>query len=197
MFTGLIEALGTIEKIEEKGNNKTFTIKSPISDELDIDQSVSHNGVCLTVTAVNEGNHRLTAVEETLNRSNLNFLEKGSNVNLERCLLPTQRLDGHIVQGHVDDMGEIKQIEERNGSTLFTIEFDPKHAHLLIEKGSIAVDGVSLTIVSCDKDSFQVTIIPHTSENTLFGNYSIGTRVNLEFDIVGKYLSRYKQLQEE
>lgn len=197
MFTGLIEDIGTVKKIENNGNNKTFTVSSSISDKLEIDQSISHNGVCLTVTATSNGSHKVTAVEETLKRSNLLYLNEGSKVNLERCLLPTQRLDGHIVQGHVDDIGKITEIEDRDGSTLYEIKYDPVLAHLIIEKGSISVDGVSLTIVHCDRDKFQVTIIPHTSKNTLFGRYTVGTRVNLEFDIVGKYISRYRQLDEK
>lgn len=194
MFTGLIETTGIVREITTQGANKTFLIESNISSELTIDQSVSHNGVCLTVTAVKDNIHTVTAINETLIRSTLGDLKEGYEVNIERCLLPTQRLDGHIVQGHVDGMGKIIKIEDADGSLVYTIEIDEKYAHLIIEKGSIAVDGVSLTIVSVGQDFFSVAIIPHTSSVTIFKHYEEGSCVNLEFDIVGKYLSRYKEI---
>ncbi len=194
MFTGLIETTGIVREITTQGANKTFLIESNISSELTVDQSVSHNGVCLTVTAVKGNIHTVTAINETLIRSTLGDLKEGYEVNIERCLLPTQRLDGHIVQGHVDGMGKIIKIEDAAGSMVYTIEIDEKYAHLIIEKGSIAVDGVSLTIVSVGPNFFSVAIIPHTSSVTIFKHYEEGSYVNLEFDIVGKYLSRYKEI---
>ncbi len=194
MFTGLIEAIGLVKFISTEGKNKTFLIQSAISNELAVDQSVSHNGVCLTVTAVQENTHSVTAIEETLHRSTLDNIKVGDTLNLERCILPTQRLDGHIVQGHVDSMGEIIHLADANGSTLISIKIPPRYAPLIIVKGSIAIDGISLTIVSCTQDSFSVAIIPHTLEMTTIGNKKVGDYVNLEYDIIGKYFSRYKEL---
>lgn len=194
MFTGLIETTGTIIKIDSEGSNKTFCVESSISRELSVDQSVSHDGVCLTVIKVTGNQHYVTAIDETLKRSTLDTLRIGDEVNLERCLLPTQRLDGHIVQGHVDCMTTISDIADADGSKVFTFELDSQYAHLIIEKGSIAIDGISLTIVDCGLDFFSVAIIPHTLQVTTMKHYKLGHMVNIEFDIVGKYLSRYKEI---
>lgn len=193
MFTGLIETIGTIREITSQDENKTYLIESDISRKLQIDQSISHNGVCLTVVAVNRENdtHTVTAVHETLSRSNFNQLQVGDIVNIEKSITLTQFLDGHLVQGHVDDMGAIIEKEDCGGSMEFTIQFNQKYAHLIIPKGSITVDGVSLTVVNCGLDIFTVAIIPHTMKNTRFSQYQLYDKVNLEFDVIGKYLNRY------
>lgn len=194
MFTGIIEANGKVENIEVEGSNVHITLSSPISKELKIDQSVSHNGVCLTVTNQVGNKYTVTAIEETLIRSNIGKLNLGDSVNLERAMLQHGRLDGHIVQGHVDATAICKKIKEVDGSWYFTFKFDKKSAHLLVDKGSICVNGVSLTVVSPKKKLFSVAIIPYTYEYTNFKNLKEGDTVNLEFDILGKYIARYAEL---
>ena len=194
MFTGIIEAEGKVENIETEGSNVHFTLSSPISHELKIDQSVSHNGVCLTVTNISEDKYSVTAIEETLVRSNIGKLKIGDAVNLERAMLQHGRLDGHIVQGHVDATAICTEIKEAEGSWYFTFKFDKKNAHLLVDKGSICVNGVSLTLVNPTEDTFSVAIIPYTYEHTNFRDFQVGDTVNLEFDILGKYIARYAEL---
>ena len=194
MFTGIIEGLGTVEKIEKEGSNVHFTISSSISDELKIDQSLSHNGVCLTVVAQETGKHVVTAIEETLTRSNIGDLEVGRTVNLERAMMANARLDGHIVQGHVDTTGKCVEIKEADGSWYFTFQYQPTKEHLLVDKGSICINGVSLTVVAPKNDLFSVAIIPYTYENTTFKDIQIGSTINLEFDIIGKYIAKYSGL---
>lgn len=194
MFTGIIETLGTVRAIEKDQSNVHFTIESPISGELKIDQSVSHNGACLTVVALGEGWHRVTAVEETLRRTNLGFWETGTPVNLERCLPMGGRLDGHMVQGHVDTVATCVEVLETGGSWRFTFRYMPTPDHLLVDKGSVCINGVSLTVVEPHDDLFSVAIIPYTWEHTNFKNLRAGDAVNVEFDIIGKYISRYLAL---
>ncbi|MCA6074957.1 riboflavin synthase [Fulvivirga sedimenti] len=190
MFTGIIEATGTVKAIETSGSNRHFDIESPISSELKVDQSVSHNGVCLTVTAVGENNHRVTAVEETLRKSSLGHLKPGAAVNLERCMKSDGRFDGHIVQGHVDSVGEVTRREERDGSWLFTFRFPAEFSKFMVEKGSVTINGISLTCFNVGRTEFTVTIIPYTYEHTTMKNLNPGDLVNLEFDVVGKYVQR-------
>jgi len=195
MFTGIIETLGKVEKLEKDGGNLHITVASEITSELKIDQSVSHNGVCLTVVAIDGNNYTTTAIEETLNKTNLGDLKAGDIVNLERAMLLGARLDGHIVQGHVDQTAVCESITEKDGSWIYTFAYDHKHNNVTIEKGSITVDGVSLTVVDSEKNSFSVAIIPYTHEHTRFHAYKVGTVVNLEFDVVGKYVSRLLELR--
>jgi riboflavin synthase len=190
MFTGIIEATGRITDIVETGTNKTFWVESPLSHGFTIDQSVSHDGVCLTVEEVQENRHRVTAVLETLEKTALNRWETGNTVNLEQSLLPSKRLDGHFVQGHVDTTGICEKIKDRNGSWEFTFSFPKKFSSLVIEKGSISLNGISLTIFDVKKDSFRVAIIPYTFDHTNLKNLNKGDEVNLEFDMVGKYIQR-------
>ncbi|HWK03918.1 MAG TPA: riboflavin synthase [Puia sp.] len=193
MFTGIIESLGWIHSIETHGTNKTYWIESPLSQELKIDQSVSHNGVCLTVEEVKDGMHRVTAIEETLQKTTLETWEKGDLVNLERCLLMNGRLDGHIVQGHVDTTATCLERQELGGSWQFRLEFPKKFAALVIEKGSISLNGISLTIFNVKKTKFDVAIIPYTFEHTNIQSIVPGSKVNLEFDMIGKYVTRFLQ----
>ena len=191
MFTGIIEALGEIQEVEKDGTNIHFTIKSSISGELKIDQSVAHNGVCLTVTACDNVSHRVTAVEETLKKTDLSNWVAGNLVNLERCMLLNGRLDGHIVQGHVDQVATCISRKELDGSWLFGFEYSPTDSgHITVEKGSITINGTSLTCFNTTNTSFEVTIIPYTMENTIFQTLQEGDLVNLEFDIIGKYVSK-------
>ena len=194
MFTGIIEAAGQVKNIEAAGSNVHFTFACPIASELKIDQSVAHNGVCLTVTSQTDEAYTVTAIEETLVRSNLGKLQTGDAVNIERAMVQHGRLDGHIVQGHVDATAVCKNIKEVDGSWYFTFEFAPESAHLLVDKGSVCVNGVSLTVVSPDANTFSVAIIPYTYEHTNFKNFKVGDVVNLEFDILGKYIARYAEL---
>jgi len=191
MFTGIVETLGRVEEVRQEGSNTVFRIHSSISSSLKIDQSVSHNGVCLTVTDIQGDTHEVVAVEETLKRSNLGTWVKGVEVNLERSVKLSSFMDGHLVQGHVDDQGMCLHVEERDGSWLFTFSFNPKDAHLLVNKGSICINGTSLTVIEPSDDQFQVTIIPYTYANTTFKHIKKGDKVNLEYDIIGKYLARY------
>ncbi len=190
MFTGIIEALGKVVHIEADGTNLVFEVQSPISHELKIDQSLAHNGVCLTVIRVDNGSHWVTAVEETLTKSNLGLLKTGNQVNLERAMLNNGRFDGHIVQGHVDQVGLIKRIQEGQGSWIFDFQYAPSAENITVEKGSITVNGISLTCFNSKQDGFSVAIIPYTFENTNLGSLSVGDSVNLEFDIIGKYVRR-------
>lgn len=190
MFTGIIESLGTIHAIETEGTNKHFEIRSKISSELKIDQSVAHNGVCLTVVSINDDIHRVTAIKETLDKSNLGKLKPGDTVNLERCMLNNGRFDGHIVQGHVDQTGVIKNIKEEGGSWIFDIEHEVNKGNVTVEKGSITINGISLTCFNSTASSFSVAIIPYTYEHTTMKDLQKGGLVNLEFDIVGKYVQK-------
>lgn len=189
MFTGIIETMGEVLLLERAGSNLNIVVSSSISTELKIDQSVSHNGVCLTVVDLGAGTHTVTAVDETLKKTNVGLLQKGDKLNLERCLQMNGRLDGHIVQGHVDQTGVCRSVENRNGSYLFTFEFETSKSGLLIEKGSVCVNGVSLTVVDAGKRFFSVAIIPYTFEHTNFSFLKPGTSVNLEFDVIGKYVA--------
>ena len=190
MFTGIIETLGTVTKLEKEGGNLNITISSTITQELKIDQSVAHNGVCLTVVAINGDNYAVTAIQETLDKTNLGHLKIHDKVNLERAMLLGTRLDGHLVQGHVDQTATCTNIEEKDGSWFFSFQYDASKNNVTIEKGSITIDGTSLTVVDSKRDSFSVAIIPYTYEHTRFNSYNIGTKVNLEFDVIGKYVAK-------
>ncbi|MCH2084648.1 MAG: riboflavin synthase [Saprospiraceae bacterium] len=194
MFTGIIESLGKVTAIQKEGTNVHFTIESSISNELKIDQSLSHNGVCLTVVQLGSERHVVTAIEETMIRSNLGDVRVGDVLNLERAMVSNGRLDGHIVQGHVDGTGICKEIKEVEGSWYYTFEYQPTEEHLLVDKGSVCINGVSLTVVEPKDKLFSVAIIPYTYEHTSFHKLQIGDRVNLEFDIIGKYISKYVKL---
>jgi riboflavin synthase len=196
MFTGIIETLGKVEKIEKDGGNLHITVRAEITSELKIDQSVSHNGVCLTVVSLDGDNYTVTAIEETLSKTNLGELKVGDEVNLERAMVLGARLDGHIVQGHVDQTAVCQSIDQKDGSWIYTFEYNPHVNNVTIEKGSITVDGVSLTVVNSQKNSFSVAIIPYTHEHTRFHAYKVGSTVNLEFDVVGKYVSRLLELRD-
>lgn len=190
MFTGIIEAIGEVSELKTEGTNRHFLIASPISHELKVDQSISHNGVCLTVTQIDKNAHWVTAIDETLKKSSLGKLTKGSRVNLERCMLNNGRFDGHIVQGHVDQTGVVKAIKEQGGSWLFDFEYDGRAGNVTVEKGSIAVNGISLTCFNSAEGKFTVAIIPYTFEHTNFHQLKVNDIVNLEFDIIGKYVKR-------
>ncbi|OIO99644.1 MAG: riboflavin synthase subunit alpha [Bacteroidetes bacterium CG2_30_32_10] len=196
MFTGIVEALGKVVNIEKDKGNVHITIETPIAKELKVDQSIAHDGVCLTTVIVNKDKRQytVTAVQETLDRSNLGFLKIGDEINLERCMKMDGRLDGHIVQGHVDQTAKCLTVEETNGSWKYTFEYDPAIGNITVEKGSISVNGVSLTIVDSGKNFFSVAIIPFTYDNTNFHNFKTGTTVNLEFDVLGKYVSKLLQI---
>lgn len=196
MFTGIIEDLGTVEHLETDGGNLHLTLKTSITSELKIDQSVAHNGVCLTVVEINGDNYIVTAIKETLDKSNLGELTKGDIVNIERAMKLGDRLDGHIVQGHVDQTAKCVSISEQNGSWLFTFEYDASQNNVTIEKGSITVNGVSLTVVNSQLNTFSVAIIPYTYDHTTFKNFKVGTVVNLEFDVIGKYVKRLNELRD-
>lgn len=188
MFTGTVEAIGEIKGVTEEGSNRIFRISSSISNELRPDQSVSHNGVCLTVTQVHDDSHYVTAVQETLQKSNFAEAKAGDKINLERSLTLNSRLDGHLVQGHVDQIAVCEKIKEKDGSWIFNFRFEKKPLHVLADKGSICVNGVSLTIVKKNKRKFSVSIIPYTYEHTNFSELRPGELVNIEFDIIGKYV---------
>ena len=193
MFTGIIETIGKVEEVIATGTNKTFWISSPLSHELKIDQSIAHNGVCLTVEAVQNNRHQVTAIAETLQKSNLGHWQTGDLVNLERCMIMNGRLDGHIVQGHVDTTGDCISRKELDGSWEFRFRFPDPFTSLVIEKGSISMNGISLTIFNVTHNEFTVAIIPYTFEHTNIKNIHPGTTVNLEFDMVGKYVNRFLQ----
>jgi riboflavin synthase len=194
MFTGIIEALGEIEKVEQEGTNYHFTIGTDISKELKIDQSVSHNGVCLTVVKCDKKTHTVTAIKETLDRTSLGSWKVGKKVNLERAMRADARLDGHFVQGHVDTIGKCVEILDEDGSWYFKFEYQPTEEHLLVDKGSVCINGVSLTVVNPTEPYFSVAIIPYTYENTIFHQLKVGDIVNLEFDVIGKYIAKYVRL---
>ncbi|MBX3255532.1 MAG: riboflavin synthase [Chitinophagaceae bacterium] len=196
MFTGIIEASGTVISVETAGSNRIVWVQSPISHELKIDQSISHNGVCLTVEEVRNDSHRVTAIHETLSKTNIGDWQQGYQVNLERCLSTNGRLDGHFVQGHVDTVAVCIEKQVLEGSWLFRFEFPEKFARLVIEKGSIALNGISLTIFDVTLNRFSVAIIPYTFEHTNMKQLETGTTVNLEFDMVGKYVVRGMEQQD-
>lgn len=195
MFTGIIETLGTVTKIEREQTNMHLYIQSSLSRELKIDQSVSHNGVCLTVVEINGEIHKVTAIEETLQKTNLSDLQEGQSVNIERCTVANGRFDGHIVQGHVDQTARCISKEDHDGSWLFTFQYDPSLHNITVEKGSISVNGISLTVLNSQDDRFSVAIIPYTIDHTNLKHVNIGTRVNLEFDIIGKYIAKIMALK--
>lgn len=193
MFTGIIETLGKVTELEHDKGNLHITVSSPIASELKIDQSVAHNGVCLTVVALADGQHTVTAIEETLNKSNIGKLKVGDLINLERCMQMNARLDGHIVQGHVDQTAVCTGYKELDGSWEYTFEYDASSGNVTVEKGSACVNGISLTVVNSQKNSFSVAIIPYTYEHTNLQQVREGSIVNLEFDIIGKYVARLMQ----
>jgi riboflavin synthase len=195
MFTGIIENTGIISDISTSGTNKTFWIQSTLSSELKVDQSVSHNGVCLTVEAIQENTYQVTAILETLQKTNLNSWVMGTEVNLERCMLMNGRLDGHIVQGHVDCTANCISVVEKDGSWEYQFHFDKQFAHLVIEKGSVSINGISLTCFGVTSDTFKVAIIPYTYLNTNIKHIQAESQVNIEFDLIGKYVSRMAQLK--
>lgn len=194
MFTGIVEELGEIKGLERTGDNLNITVEAKLAPELKIDQSVAHNGVCLTVVNIEDHNYTVTAIQETLTKTNLGQLQVGDLINLERGMKLGARLDGHIVQGHVDQTAVCNKVIENNGSWEFTFEYDPTLQNITIEKGSITINGVSLTVVNSKRNEFSVAIIPYTFENTNFKNIQKGTVVNLEFDVVGKYVKRLTEL---
>jgi riboflavin synthase len=190
MFTGIIETLGKVEAIREEATNKHFTLSSAFTNELQIDQSVAHNGVCLTVVAIDGDSYTVTAIDETLQKTNLNSLKLGDVVNLERCMQANGRFDGHVVQGHVDQTGICESVTDENGSWKFTFSYDTGTGNVTVEKGSICINGISLTVVDSQEDRFSVAIIPYTYEHTNLHSVKPGDTVNLEFDIIGKYVAR-------
>lgn len=196
MFTGIIETTGIVTDIISTGTNKTFWIASPISADLKVDQSVAHSGVCLTVEKTENGQHQLTAIEETLHKTNLNTWKIGTFVNIERCLTMNGRLDGHIVQGHVDAVATCQQVTDKDGSWEYTFSFDPKFAALVIEKGSIAINGTGLTVFNVTGNTFTVAIIPYTYEHTNIHQVTAGSLVNIEFDMIGKYVARLYEVRQ-
>ena len=196
MFTGIIETTGFVKSIICSGTNKTFWVVSPVSTELTIDQSVSHNGVCLTVEEIKDGAHKVTAIEETLVKTDLNNWKVDNMINMERCLQMNGRLDGHIVQGHVDTVAKCIDTIAKNGSWEYTFEFDKKFAALIIEKGSIAINGISLTIFNVKENSFTVAIIPYTYQHTNMQYLKTRDQVNIEFDMIGKYVARIASLKQ-
>lgn len=190
MFTGIIETIGTVRALHREGTNLRITLQSSFADELKVDQSVAHDGVCLTVVDVGNGMYDVVAVDETLRRTSLGHWQEGTKVNLERCMRLGDRLDGHIVQGHVDTTAEVVSVEEVGGSWNFSFRYAVDPGHVTVQKGSICVNGVSLTVVDSSDGFFSVTIIPYTYEHTNFSSLKVGTRVNIEFDIIGKYVAR-------
>lgn len=193
MFTGIIESLGKVVKVEKNGTNIHFTMNCDFVEELKIDQSVAHDGCCLTVDKLEQGYYRVTAIQETLEKTNLKSWEVGTEVNLERCVQINARLDGHIVQGHVDQIGEVKSIENKNGSYYITIGYEDINSFTTVAQGSITVNGISLTVAYSGNNEFAVAIIPYTWENTNLKNLKVGDKVNLEFDIIGKYVAKLMQ----
>jgi riboflavin synthase len=194
MFTGIIETLGEVTRLEKEDTNLHITLKSNITNELKIDQSLAHNGVCLTVVAIEGNEYTVTAIKETIDKSNIGDLKVNDLVNLERAMKLGARLDGHIVQGHVDTTGVCTDIVDENGSTVYTFNYTDNPEHITIEKGSITVNGVSLTVVNSQKTGFSVAIIPYTKSHTTFQSLKVGDRINLEFDVIGKYVARLTQL---
>lgn len=195
MFTGIIEATGKVESSSSEGNNRTYWLSSSISNELKVDQSVSHDGVCLTIEEVRGNMHRVTAINETLKKTNLEIWNEGSSINIERCMELNGRLDGHIVQGHVETTAICMERKNEKGSWEFNFNFDRQFAALVIEKGSISINGISLTVFNVTTTSFSVAIIPYTFEHTNIKTVEAGSVVNIEFDIIGKYVNRIQQLK--
>ena len=195
MFTGIIESQGTVIELKNDKDNLQVTVKCDFTNELKVDQSVAHNGVCLTVVAIKEDCYTVTAIKETIDKTNLGNWEIGGIVNLERAMKLGDRLDGHIVQGHVDQTGICTKVEEANGSWYYTFEYDFYLNNITIEKGSITVNGVSLTVVNSKTNEFSVAIIPYTYEHTNFNTFKVGTKINLEFDVIGKYVSKLNSLK--
>jgi riboflavin synthase len=195
MFTGIIETTGIIEKVASNGTNKSFWISSAIGNELKIDQSLAHNGVCLTVEAIENNTHIVTAIEETLRKTNLGLLKEGTEINLERCMVMNGRLDGHMVQGHVDCTATCTEKKKLDGSWEYTFRFPEAFAHLVIEKGSICMNGTSLTCFNVTRNSFTVAIIPYTYHHTNIKHLTEGSIVNIEFDIIGKYIFSHNHLK--
>lgn len=196
MFTGIIETLGQVASIKKESNNLSITIHSSFTNELKIDQSVAHNGICLTVVGISGSQYVVTAVQETIDKTTIGDWTEGDSVNLERGMKLGDRLDGHLVQGHVDQTAICTKIEDAGGSTYFTFKYDSSIGNLTIEKGSITVNGVSLTVVNSKEDEFSVAIIPYTIEHTNFQNLELGTKVNLEFDVIGKYVARLQMYRQ-
>lgn len=195
MFTGIVETLGKVAELKHSKTNLDISIQSSIAHELKIDQSISHNGVCLTIVEINNDTYRVTAIDETLTRSNLGNLKPGDVVNLERCMMMNGRIDGHLVQGHVDCKATCKKITDNNGSWEFYFEYEPNPYHITVEKGSVCINGVSLTVVDSKNNLFSVAIIPYTFANTNFNQIKIGDEVNIEFDIIGKYVARMMEMR--
>lgn len=194
MFTGIIETLGYVESVLGQGTNKSFWISSSITDKLTVDQSISHDGVCLTVETIQNGQYRVTAIEETLKKTSLSTWLPGTTINLERCMLMNGRLDGHIVQGHVDTTATCIEKKDLDGSWEYRFQFSAEFAVLVIEKGSISINGTSLTIFNVTENAFTVAIIPYTYEHTSISVINVGSEVNIEFDLIGKYVNRMQQL---
>jgi riboflavin synthase len=190
MFTGIIESISIIEKIESENSNVHFWFSNLLTSELKIDQSIAHNGVCLTVVEIKDYTYKVTAIQETLNKTNLNTLKVGGKVNMERCMPANGRFDGHIVQGHVDQTALCTAVEDLNGSWKFTFKYDSTNGNVTVEKGSVCINGVSLTVVDSERDNFSVCIIPYTYSFTNFSSILVGDKVNIEFDIIGKYVAR-------
>lgn len=194
MFTGIIEGIGELKQTEKKGDNIHFTFSCPFTNELKIDQSLAHNGICLTVVEINGDSYTVTAIDETLQKTNIGKIKIGEKVNLERCMKLGDRLDGHIVQGHVDQIGKCKRIENKGGSWMFEFEYDSDQGNITIEKGSITINGVSLTVVNSEINSFSVAIIPYTYKHTNFHTLKVDDIVNLEFDMIGKYIKKLQSV---
>lgn len=191
MFTGIIEKLGTVAKVERDKGNLELYVECDLASELKVDQSVAHNGICLTVVDIyGDRTYRVTAIDETLQKTNIGELKEGDKVNIERCMMMGARLDGHIVQGHVDQIGTCASVSEEDGSWTFTFDYDPSLGNVTVEKGSVTVNGTSLTVVNSKEGRFSVAIIPYTYEHTVFHKIEVGTQVNLEFDVIGKYVAR-------
>ena len=190
MFTGIIKSIGVVVETKDEGTNRHFKIQSPITHALNIDESISHNGTCLTIVNTEKDTYIVTAIEETLQRTNIGDLKAGDKVNLERAMMANARLDGHIVQGHVDTTALCQSVEDKDGSWVYRFQYAKDKRYILVDKGSICVNGVSLTVINPDNDSFSVAIIPYTYEHTQFHAIRVGDRVNLEFDIIGKYVAR-------
>ena len=190
MFTGIIEDLGIVTKLDKKQGNLNLTVKSTLTNELKIDQSVAHNGICLTVVAISGDNYTVTAIKETIDKTNIGDLQQGDIINLERAMKLGDRLDGHIVQGHVDQVGTCESVKEEDGSWLYSFSYDASLGNVTIEKGSATVNGVSLTVVNSKKNNFSVAIIPYTYEHTNFKHLKKGSKINLEFDVIGKYVQK-------
>ena len=195
MFTGIIECIGSVTVVESSDSNKIFTIQSSVSTELKVDQSVSHDGVCLTVIEVKNDSHKVVAVDETLKRSNLSEWKIGRAINIERAMIANSRFDGHVVQGHVDVIATVEKVKEKNGSWIFQFKLSQSHEGLIVEKGSVCINGVSLTVTAENKKSFSVAIIPYTNEHTNFSKLKKGEKVNIEFDVIGKYVKQMMRMK--